>query len=667
MQRIMILFLALICIAVLSIFYSFWPHFSGHTPEPISGHTSELTSLPEQERQDLHKTKELLNRGQAEEAFVLIHQYANTIDSQTEIGREWLDLLIRASEATLNKEQLKTIYAYYPKSFEGHEKASLLIAYDYLAEEKVKDYQRLRDTWKGRETRPEDWFILDVDRLLVDRQPKEAIDLLNSQIFQGKNDTPRLIRLAFLSSSEHPKEAWDYLAQAFAKDPENPEIRSYRAKLLEASGKPVLALSEYMAALQAEPHNIYLKDQLADFYIRNKQYVQALQLWSENLTPPTLDFVWLKALFWNRMISPLSFDWQSTPIPYGKLEPFIAYLVDLKPGEFWNDQAYAHIQQSSDYLKTQQATFWLRLLENLKNGKESEALELLTYNPFEMVSWNPQLQEALKRILTFRQTGQLAAVGHSQSLTPSLNSPLPPFYQQLAEWTDREAFMPGDLKSLLTGSEVFSAALFASGWAEAGLQLSHLAKIPVTYPEWVAVDFTQALRVTKGPKAALEFATKQAAHPALTLLMGELYLASSRYEEALAQLNQIVKEDSEIGARAAWLISLIYIDRHKYPEAIAMVQSQPRLSADTLGQETLARIALLQGDILQAEKLYVALEPYSSEARSYLARKAYSEKDWTRARDLTERLLKQYPTNTLLQENLKKIIEEQAKTDPLRQ
>jgi hypothetical protein len=98
--------------------------------------------------------------------------------------------------------------------------------------------------------------------------------------------------------------------------------------------------------------------------------------------------------------------------------------------------------------------------------------------------------------------------------------------------------------------------------------------------------------------------------------------------------------------RAAWLISLIHIDRGQYTEAKAIIEGQPKLADNVTGKETLARIALLEGNNELANKLYLAIEKVSPEAKSYLARKAFIEKDWKTARELTEDLLRQYPTNS---------------------
>lgn len=659
MPRIVILVLVLLGLVGTTAAFVFRSN-SGPLPGLTANHSTANYSQPHLEQDDLLRTREYLNLGKPEEAIAIIQEHADDIDYKTEAGREWLDLLVRASEATVNIPQLIALNDYYPKAFDSHEKAALLIASNYLATNRGKEYQALRGHWIGREAKPEAWFVLDADKLLADGKRKEAMELLNSRSFPGKSDSTRLIRLALLYAYEEPKTSWDYLTQAYAKDPENPDIRSYRAKLLETVGKMPLALAEYKAAIQADSQNPYLKDQLAEFFVRTEQYPEALKIWTEQLKTVPQETSWVKALFWSRVAQPIAFDWKAEKIPQGKLEPLIRYILALQPGTFWNNSAFERLPEGQNYLSSQQATFWLRLLDDLKQGKEKEAYNLLQYNPFSSVSWNPRLEQELKRILQYRQKDQFG-----NEAIKAADSEHPYFTQidAIVQNTPQNGLpeVPHDLHDLLKGPEAFAMAFIAAGWDEAGLGLHEMQAIPPTYPEWVSVEITKALRENRSDAAALKFATAQPASPNLSLLIGEIYLAKGNQETALRHLSHLKGEDSDAGYRASWLISLVEIERGQYDDAKAAIQEQPRLAQDVLGKETLARIALLQGDTQTAEALYTTLEKVSTEAQSYLARKAFFDKDWKRARMLTENLLRQYPENPMLQQNLSKIIEEQRK------
>src|SRR5262249_16243224 len=136
------------------------------------------TSNKQSEWQDLETTRELLNSGKPEDALAIIQNNSEHINNRTDVGKEWLDLLIRASETTINIPQLVLLYEYYPKAFESHEKAALLVANQYLLKNLNNEYLHLRGVWKGRETQPEVWFGLDADQLLLDGKRKEAIEFL---------------------------------------------------------------------------------------------------------------------------------------------------------------------------------------------------------------------------------------------------------------------------------------------------------------------------------------------------------------------------------------------------------------------------------------------------------------------------------------------------------
>lgn len=660
MQRLTFFLLVIfLCgIAAATMIY-YWPEIQRHSQSDVINR--------DQEAKDLTETEKLIESSRPMKAASLIKKYSSEIEKNTPTGEKWLQLSIKANVEMRNGVQLFSLYHKTPKAFDNNEKAALLVAGTLIASHNAQDYQKLRKKWEGKETDKASWFVLDVDKLLLDGKRQEAVNLLKSKTFTGKDDAKRLIRLALLSIAENPKMAWEYLSQAQKKDPQNPDIHTYRAKLLEAIDKKVLAESEFIAAVQTDPNNLILRDQLAEFYLRNKQYAQALKVWSESLNPPSVDFIWVKALFWNRVITPLAFDWQNAKIPPGKMKPFIEYLIALPPGKFWDAQAFDKLADATLFLKNLQSTFWLRLLESLKQNNEQEAWNLLQYNPFYKISWNPELEQALKRILIFRKVGVFSIESYPPIISPnpSLSATKEGFFNELellarGPKKDIDA-VPKDLQALLTSNEVFSAAFLAAGWFEAALQLHTLRVLPANFPSWVAYDYTQALQANRSNLEALQFAKMQQATPALSLLVGELYIASNKPEAALGVLTKLSKEQSDIGYRASWLSSLLYIEGGKYIEAKKAIQDNPKLTQDVLGKETLARIALLQGDNEEAEKMYQEIEGQSSEAKSYLARKAFADKNWKKAKQLTEDLLKQYPTNTTLQENLKLILQEEEK------
>jgi hypothetical protein len=655
----LLIVLALVLLAAIGINY--WP-----TQHVTSQTTASKPFSPAEEQQDLQIAEDLIKSNQPDDALKIVFKHKKEIELFSDSGKKWAELFIQANEINKDSGQLAALYEFFPQAFNGHEKAILLVSENFLIQGKTREFQKLREEWKGKETRKDAWLILDGDLLLLQGKRTEAIDLLNSETFEGKADTPRLIRLALLNVSEQPKVAWDYLQEAYKKDPTNPEVHSYRAKLLEAVGKNSLAITEYIAAVQADPKNIYLKDQLAEFLLRNKQYAQALQIWTENLKAPSVDVVWIKDLFWSKVLTPVKFDFTTVTPPQSKLQGYIDYLIALKPGQYWDKAAFEKLPESSKILKSQQSTFWLRLIQAFKDKNETEAATLLQNNIFSTVSVNPALEQGLKRILNYRKNGTLALpedstqVANLQLLqTQNQNQTFFDKLNNLAK--DKSAAIPADLEALLKSDLAIPAAFLSTDWYEVALQLNQTKVIPSNMPEWLAYGFTLATQANRGNMEALEFATKQTQTPSMALLTSELLIGSGSADSAIDILNKLADKNDLAGARASWLLAMIYIEKGKLKEAQDAVNRSEILSKEVLGKETLAKIALLEKNEALADQIYTSIEKQSPEAKSYLARKAFSEKNWTRARELTTELLQQYPTNALLQENLKKIEEEEKK------
>lgn len=676
MRRLIVILFLVFCVIGITLGYVYWPKVKQKLK-------SEYRPSREEEDADLAKTRELLDQSKPDEAIKIIRKYENYINNQTELGKEWLTLLIEVSTKLHNAQQLLILFNYYPEAFENNEEASILVGQAFLVTGKAKEFDQLRGKWKNRETIKESWFLLDADKMLLEGKNKEAIDYLKSQKFEGKKDVGRLVQLGFLVVNQDPQGAWNYFTEALQKDPQNPIIRLYRARLLEAAGKTSLALSEYISAAQTMPSNLSLRDQVAEFLLRYKQYISALQVWQESLPAPSADYIWIKAWFWSHVTTPIKFDWKSQPIPEGTLKPLLEYLVNLPQGTYWDQRAFEKIPNSNNYLRTQQITFWLRLIQDLKDGNEAGAAELLKVNPFKSVSWNPELELALKRILAYRATGSLQVEQAPSSPTsPKLieqpkqqfsqpNIEVKPWqsnlYNQLNDLAQASALetkkkeMPPDIKALLLSKEAFAGAFLTAGWFEAALAMHAMPIIPNEFPEWVAFGLTQAMRLNRPTDEALQFITKQKYSDALQLIAGELLIVRHENDAAIDKIQPLTKLHNDVGYRASWLLSLLYIDKKEYDKAKAAIEAQPQLAKDVLGQETLARIALLSGNTALADTLYSQLESKSAEAKSYLARKAFMNKDYKKAKELTQQLLIEYPTNLLVRQNMIKILEEEKK------
>lgn len=609
-----------------------------------------------QEVSDLRKAEQFLANSQPENALEIISKYRNLIDNPSPASQPWIDLLVRSSEALYDTPQLVVINEYYPDALQNYEKASILVAESYIKSGNSQKYADIRAAWEGRETQKNTWLVLDADQLLLDGRYIEAVNKLNSQTFEGKDDTRRLVRLAILQAGDKPHTALTLLADAQKKDPQNPDIHIYRAKILENAQRTSEALIEYQSAAFGHPDNALMQDQLAEFYLRNHQYSQALKTWTSSLTLPSADNLWVKALFWNKVLTPAKFNWSKATPPKEENRYLINYLLNLKPGQYWDAAAFAKVPDSDQFLKTQQLTIWLQLLEALKNQNELDALYILEKSPFAAVSWNPDLELALKRIIVYRSTGQLNLVDDSHKFHDDQEDrPIHPFFTELDRLANSHEPIPSDLQALLKSKEAYASAFLAAGWLEAALQLHNLNVIPEEFPDWVAYGLTQAIKTNRDNITALEFASLQHSTPHLSLLIGELMVAGGNPDEGIKILARLSLDHSEIGYKAANTLAHLYMKRKEWPQARETINAQGRLYNSVTGKEMLARIALEEGNKSLADSIYSSLENISNEAKSYLARKAFEEKDWAKAQELTEELLRQHPQNQKLRANLEKI------------
>lgn len=658
--------LLVVCFITIVVGTSYW-YTSKDTPSE-----EEQVILTNNPKEDYEKAQSLIKSGNPLKAIQIIKKYRSQIEEDQEQGNQWLDLFIKASVEIPDIRQLAFLYQYRPSSFENNEEASLMLAEAYLITGKMEDYHKIRELWKGRETKDNAWLNIDADLLILDGRRDEAIELLSTNTFEGKDDINRLLRLSLLNINENPRKSWDYLVEANQKDPNNATILSYRARLLEATGQVALALSEYIAASAADSDNLALRDQLGEFFIRHKRYHQAVQVYEESLKSlEPINPILLKAVFLGKVIEPFDVEISNENIPNGKIKRLIEYIVELPQYQFWDEKLFNEIPNNQKYLDTQQVTWWLRVLSSLNNNDLAEAEQLLEHNRFEDVAWSPEVSLALKRILNYKQNGRLSLdnspfkITNLEKKSESQNGPWKvPFYAQLNKFAEEEELNPGfeipeDVKAILNSPLAFSVALLAIGWDEAAIALQTSKVIPKDFPQWVAYAYIQAIRKNLGDMSALEYATMQHQTPSIELLTGEIMLSQNNRDAAIIQLEQLVGEEGSIGVRASWLLSLIYLNDGDYAKAKELVTNNETFSNSALGVESLARIALIEGDLVEADRLYKNIEDQSSEAKSYLARQAFQEKNWERAKALTIELLKEYPNSIILRQNLLKIMEAQ--------
>lgn len=650
--------------------------FIGWAFSSLNHFSSQNSSLPEtphsqsqtehKKSTDLQHAERLLNAFRPMEALTILSDISPTIDLSSPSGKEWLRLLIDAYVATHNQSQILLIYNQFPDAFTTNEQAALTIADTLIDTQNTLKYDLLRRQWHGREREYTRWVFLDAQAKLIDDKKDEAAKILESNHFKGKDETDRLVRLAALYLIEDPKRAWNYLTEATQIDPKNADLHTFKASLGEAIDKNHAAHSDYIIAVQHDSDNPYRREQLADFYLRNRQYEQALVILQDTMSAPSLDSIWLKTLFWSLVATPATKTWKNQELPSGPLHDLVTYLQNLPADIYWNQQNFDKLPESTTFLSTRQETFWLQLLAALKNGQEDSALKLINENIFQYVSWAPELEKGLKALINYRLSQKNASSNALASQFPRDGNIETP--QQLLQLLSNISEIPADelpsaiphqLQDYLLSKEAFSMPFLAVGWTEAAIQLHALEKFPDSFPNWISESFTKALNQNRDSKTALNFALAQQPNSALSLLIAELALASNEKQLAFNVLKEIYTVNDESGRRAALILSQFLIEHDNLSDAKKALLAQPNLARDVTARELLARIAVQEGDFKKANAIYLELEKNSSEAKSFLARKAFVDREWTRARQLTEALLKDYPENPILTDNLHRIIAEE--------
>ena len=593
----------------------------------------------------------LLASGKEADAAEVIRSRSTEGNISVGTSRRWRDLQVATAARLRQLPLLLAIDGRWPESIADNEDASLLVARVRLDGGHYEEAHKLVAKWTTRSAKPQIWFALAVDALLAQKKRAEALALLQSRSFTGPADCDRLLRLALLSVNDL-QAAWGYLAQADALDPRNTDVRSFRAQILERMGKRPQARVEYVAAYLAAPSNPLLGDQLAEFYRRGGDYADALDTWAGNSAKPLFDFIWTKAWFWSHLVRPTKL-----PAPRGdELGALVKLLGGLPENGFWNATGFAETAPAKGDPGQQREIFWLSLLEKLRDHDEKGAAETLRLDPIRTQSWAPDLEIALRHILSYRADGVLNPRNQPILALSAPADQLHPFFVELdtlakAEREGRLA-MPPEMERLLHGEASFAAAMLATGWSEAALRLWAPTANCDGLPDWFAYGYTQALRVNRGIEPALAFAQKQTATPALNLLTGELQSADGKADDGRRSLLPLATLDSDVGYRAAWLLGVAALGQGQPGEAARLVNAQPRLLASVTGREMLARVAVAEGREGDADKDYAALAPESAEAKAYLARRAFAQHDWSEARRYTDELMVLFPDQLELRANL---------------
>lgn len=578
-------------------------------------------------------------------------------------NREWLSMRVQCLIALRQTQALKTLFFKFPDYFGIDETAALTVARSLNSQGDEASYSSIRKLWRGREAESAAWLSLDADRLVRSGKKSEAIELLDGLKLPVGENAGRLTRLAILSD-DNAAVAWGHLEAAFRDNSRNPEVRLFRAQMLEASERIQEARVEYVAACLADVTNPNMHDQLARFYQRRGNLFQAITAWSQGVEHAATDFLEFDLLFWGKLAHPTMLDWNGRQLSAGRCRNSVQYLVELPIDQFWMQESFEQVLKESKNRTTRPELYWLQVLHFLKNGELEQARATLLQRRAEIEPSNSDLFRALSLSLNYKLTGELDP-NRSWAANQDPSASRHRFLNQIdrlhaaehsgASGTNDESM--NQTRAFLSSSESEVALVMATGWIEAGIQLHNAfdSESSESLPNWYHYMLTQGLRMNRGPENAMRYLADCGPAPELQLIQAELLLAADQSEQSAEILDQLRKEPGGIGRRAAWLLCIMRLDEKKWEAARWIVEEQPTLRESVTGKELFAHIEYGQGNPEIATAIMKSIVNVSAQAKAFLARQAFSSNDFDTSERLIQEMQQELPDVITLRSNLQAI------------
>lgn len=542
------------------------------------------------------------------------------------------------------------------------EQADLVLAREALWNRNLEECESLTERWRGKTAFPGRWTLLTADLMLARGNKEQASEFLTAAKLVGEEDTLRHARLALI----HAREPWKAMASIDAGlrvSPRSAELLTFRAQIQEAAGRMADARLDYVAAVLSEPTSPLHRDVLANFQLRSGEPSNAADTWRDAAEATNLGLYAFKAWFWSRICGvPLS-----RPLPEVKQAGWKEVMQEVKSlpdGAFTStelDRAIARIPG----LRQRPEVVWMLVLEAMRKADWKTATERLD-------SGFPPTAETMAPGLATRLLVNLAAVSAGEPRVAMAGRDLPqlspephPFLREFDEWKRAVPVEDDAFSRWLANPASLAAMLFAHGWHGAALDVAGGGKLaPVTgAPAWFDFGYSRCLLVRDGSPAArrwLESLPELSAAAQLTL--AEILLTGGDVELGMKKLAVLATAGGPHAGRAAWSLALVELDRGNTAEASRWVKSCSELLASVRGKEILARVALADGVLDEALRIYKELGEESADAMIYLSKQAFAQKDWQQARKWTGELARRFPSEPQFRKNLLSIDAAEAGT-----
>ncbi len=595
--------------------------------------------------------------GDFERAHALISEAELRSRDTERRDADWVRTKLDVAIALRDINGFEALAEAYPDAILEAEAAALFWGRICIHARDWEQLELIKRRWQGRASRTESWFFLELSEDLARGRTQEARQRIRESQFSGDAEAHRLIYQA-LEEAHDPQKVIELLVEAYRVQPQNTDVRTFLANAYEALGRDSLAQREYLAAYLIDRDNPILRDNLAEFYLRRGQLTRAITAWvSENDKAPVPDFIWFKAQFWNRVARG-----QTIPATIAKptpLEPVAEALAELPRDRYFSskiDHARGVIPKRG--YSAENYLVWLSILEALRVGDESTALDQLQGEPSAIAMVSPLLGRALMKLLSFRLHDVLPEVD------ADFERPQHRFFRELMESTTSNT--PTRALDFLNGPYALSALFASVGWLGTAIDYWPTNVQPLDRPPtWLSYAMGQAHRHCAGNAKALAFlnSTRDDAEE-IVLLRAELLLAEGYKEQSRPLLETLASSTSDVGYRAAWLGAMSYLEEGNLVDAHKVLMTNTAFALSVSGQELQARIALARGLKGEAKVIYGRIAESSVEAHVYLASQAFKEADWEKAKQHTQGALALAPNQPGLVRNLQLISEKSRCANP---
>lgn len=615
----------------------------------------------------LEYAREYLTEGHAGDALHLIDTYRGRRADYPGTENQWQSLEVKASAMSRDLPRLDFLYSQNPMQVVVNEDASLLMARMLLHRNKWDECAGIISYWRNTSPNPHFWFSLEADRHILQGDPASARDLLESRQFPGREDSGRLMRLAMLRAGDDLAGAWELLDEAQNRDPDNPDVHTFKAQILEKSGDRPRARAEYALAWAADPQNVFLGDQLAEFYIRQNQYPMALAVWARLQETGPLPSIAFKSHFWAGLTSSSTTASTVVSWPQGEVVDsamqVIRAIQQIPAGSFWDSNIDREYPEYRRDFNSNDMIGWLKVLQTIADGDmhalnsalEGEAMKrnsleremrflLSAIAAFRLNVWHPSL------LVEARWFG--GADGEEHHIATRSLARMVMDRNILREDHFENQY---DAMEWLHGPCAFPVVLASRGWFGAAWTL--LKKRGETslhdgLPSWAAYTLVSGIRRDRGAAQALQWLPGKSDSPELSLLKAEMLLESGELNGAMSIFGGLVRRDDGAGRRAAWILGTLYLERNQLQDAEKLIAACPGFTETPRGVELRARICLARDREDEALELYRSVASESSEAQAYLLRHYRKLGNEAEARDFARQLYLSMPDETRIWKEL---------------